>query len=135
MEIFSIEGLMLDGGSIKRIFTDRGEFSRVKKINGENNGFFNSEGRVTGDLELELKGALSLFFSAKKDKQKQEKLKEAVAILIEVLKYDEGYRESWKANIAMAFKDEYQMTPGIGKASINEIANQAADNFLKLLCQ
>lgn len=36
-----------------------------------------------------------------------DKLKEAVATVCEAIRTDEGYKISWVANIAMAFKDEY----------------------------
>jgi len=39
MKIIKISGLLRDGGSIKEIITDKGIFSRVKKINGSNNGY------------------------------------------------------------------------------------------------
>lgn len=48
---------------------------------------------------------------------------------------DESYYISWKANIAMAFYDEYCRCDKKYKnhADIHEIANKAADYFLKLL--
>lgn len=64
--------------------------------------------------------------------------------LVGALKSDEGYRISWKANIAMAFVDEmhrdaikspnednrsYLVTPDM----LHKIANQAADNFINQL--
>jgi len=61
------------------------------------------------------------------------KLKNAVEVLREALKTDEGYRIGWQANIAMAFKDEYYRSKN--KEEIHEIANKASDNFLQLLCQ
>lgn len=69
----------------------------------------------------------------------QLKIKEAVEILIEALKKDEGYRISWQANIAMVFKDEFSnfSDSKIGFISLDDvhvIANKASDNFLNLLC-
>ena len=54
---------------------------------------------------------------------------EAVKVLIDALNTDPGYRESWKANIAMAFKDEMKRDGD----NIHEAAQRAADNFLNLL--
>jgi len=60
--------------------------------------------------------------------------KQAVEKLCKELKEDEGYYIVWKANIAMAFKDEFYRTyPENELAEIHNIANNAADNFLKLL--
>lgn len=67
--------------------------------------------------------------------------KEAVETLINSLKTDPGYRESWKANIAMAFIDQYNWATEMNVANkykhdpavIHEIANKAADRFLDLL--
>ncbi len=63
--------------------------------------------------------------------------KEAVKQLVKALKEDEGYKYSWQANIAMAFKDEYARTVSSGKPiiGVHEIANTAAINFLNLLCR
>lgn len=67
-------------------------------------------------------------------------LSEAVKILVKHLKEDEGYRISWKANIAMAIRDEwkrqvndegFQCVPD----DVRSIANNAADNFLNSLCR
>lgn len=58
---------------------------------------------------------------------------QAVKKLCKALVADEGYWYSWKANIAMAFKDEFD-TNGVS-STVHEIANNAADNFLKLLCR
>ena len=65
------------------------------------------------------------------------KLKDAVEILVQALKTDEGYRIGWQANIAMAFKDEYNRNrlKYKTKQDIHTIANNASDNFLDLLCK
>lgn len=63
--------------------------------------------------------------------------KEAVEHLTKALESDPGYWICWQANIAMAFKDEFNRHPLNGmqlKDDIHEIANTAADNFLKRLC-
>jgi len=66
-----------------------------------------------------------------------ELLKCAVQMVIEALKQDEGYYESWKANIAMAMYDEYTDNhlpqAKVSHGDIHEIANSAADRFLRLL--
>lgn len=46
------------------------------------------------------------------------------------LEEDDNYRESWKANIAMAFKDYYDKDK-----SLHENANVSADKFLTQLCK
>lgn len=63
---------------------------------------------------------------------------ESVEHLIRELKGDSSYFETWKANIAMAFVDEYdrhiekhgQCT---NRADVHGIANNAAGNFLNTL--
>ncbi len=74
---------------------------------------------------------------------KDTKLQDAVKVLTEALVKDPGYRMGWQANIAMAFKDEYErelvpedadLTDNV-RASIHKIANTAADNFLNVLCR
>lgn len=62
--------------------------------------------------------------------------KEAVEKLTQELKKDEGFFISYQANIAMAFKDEYDRCEKKYKNShdIHTIANAAAKNFLNLLC-
>lgn len=67
-------------------------------------------------------------------------LKEAISKITNELKNDTGYRESWKANIAMAYKDcEHWYKQKTGKKKLNRedkhiIANDAAEHFLNLLC-
>lgn len=66
------------------------------------------------------------------------KLKDAVQVLVEALQKNEGYRIGWQANIAMAFKDEfYRINSKLKDTSDYElhlIANKASNNFLDLLC-
>ncbi len=63
----------------------------------------------------------------------------AIERVIRELKKDDDYYRSWKDSIAMSFKDEYWRTYNKDGFSENEleeihnIANNAADNFLKLL--
>jgi hypothetical protein len=63
------------------------------------------------------------------------KVSNAVKILSTALKNDEDYYYSYQANIAMAFKDEYDRNNKKYKnrKDIHDIANQAAINFLNLL--
>ena len=71
------------------------------------------------------------------------KLKQAAETLVEALKTDEDYRRSWQSNIAMAFKDECHRQLkeslytefGDAEEEMHEIANQASNNFLNLLCR
>ena len=68
--------------------------------------------------------------------------KQAVDKLRKSLKEDEGYYQSWKANIAMAFVDTITQDPtdeftysgiDIEDFDIKEIANISAERFLKQL--
>lgn len=64
----------------------------------------------------------------------ENKVPEAIEILRDAMK-DPSYRIGWEANIAMAFKDEYQRQGGNESASlIHSIANKAANNFIDSLC-
>ena len=72
---------------------------------------------------------------------KSQKISQSMDIIVEALKEDQSegsYYHSWKANIAMAFYDEFesQREPEDVKSSttIAEIANEAADRFLEQLC-
>lgn len=67
-------------------------------------------------------------------------VKDAMDVVTKEIRNDSGYRISWQANIAMAFKDEWQRSANNGglpctPEQIHEIANKAADNFLNLLCR
>lgn len=72
-------------------------------------------------------------------------IKIAVDTLIEALKTDPSYRESWKANIAMSFVDaaankqrkkrENWRSAPLNRRDIHEAANEAADRFLTNLCR
>lgn len=59
--------------------------------------------------------------------------KQAIEKLTKELKADPGYFMAWQANIAMAFKDECR-NAGVQFPQLHEIVNQAAVNFLNLLC-
>jgi len=61
-----------------------------------------------------------------------------IKVICEAIKNDEGYRMSWQANIAMAFKDEWTRYLGensdiLTHQSVHMIANNAAKNFLDIL--
>ena len=68
---------------------------------------------------------------------------QAVNHICQALKNDSGYYIAWKANIAMAFKDEFDREHSkritdfskwlFIENGVHEIANNASDNFLKLL--
>jgi len=67
--------------------------------------------------------------------QSKPSLEEAIKVLCKELE-DKDYYRSWKANIAMAFKDEFVRQRNDSEESsedIHLIANNAADNFLKQL--
>lgn len=60
---------------------------------------------------------------------------EAVKTLTDELKKDPGFRETYKANIAMAFYDEYQnQSSRFVPHNLNKICNDAADRFLENWC-
>ncbi len=69
------------------------------------------------------------------------KVAEAIETLRKALDKDKEYRFSWQSSIAMAFVDEFDRRIKIDKSindkiaslNINEIANKAADKFLKVL--
>lgn len=62
------------------------------------------------------------------------------SIDIAKIKKDKGLREAYQANIAMAFYDahgNYKKKTGkksLSNKDIHTVANIAADNFLRLLC-
>ena len=62
-------------------------------------------------------------------------IKEAIGIITTEMKNDTDYYMGWQANIAMAFKDEYDRNEKSYKnrEDIHKIANQAAKNFLSIL--
>lgn len=76
--------------------------------------------------------------------EKETKLIEAIEIVCQALREDKDYYRGWQANIAMAFKDEFNNYPmsyrahdgiivNFNQEFIHKVANDAAHNFLKLL--
>lgn len=67
-------------------------------------------------------------------------IQKAILEITKQLKTDKEYRRSWSANIAMAYIDnEHWYKKKTGKKTLNmedkhTIANNAAEHFLKLLC-
>jgi len=65
---------------------------------------------------------------------------EALKVIKNAFKEDEGYKISWVANIATAYKDcERWYKERTGKKTLNKtdkhiIANESAEHFLKRLC-
>ena len=59
--------------------------------------------------------------------------KSPIEDLVKALKEDEGYYESWLANIAIAFQDCYGWEKD--KKDIHKISNDAAKKFLKQLME
>lgn len=61
--------------------------------------------------------------------------KEAMDHLVAVLKSDPDYREGWKANIAMAFKDQWahRGMKEVSPQTVHDVANAAASAFLEQL--
>jgi hypothetical protein len=60
-------------------------------------------------------------------------LETAIRTLVNALKADPKYRDTWAANIAMSFYDAYALNTG-NPPDIHEIANSGANRFLGLLC-
>ncbi len=68
-------------------------------------------------------------------------ISKAVKLVCKELKADPDYRMSWQANIAMAFKDEFERgaefntTPltNVERDALHTAASKAADNFLNTL--
>ena len=70
-------------------------------------------------------------------------LNNPISNLVKALQKDKDYYESWKANIAMAFKDEYveqsykvdnaRLEGFLTEIDIHELSNNAAERFLKQL--
>jgi len=58
--------------------------------------------------------------------------KSPVKDLIEALEKDDGYRDTWIANLAIAFQDEFHRSHL--HYGVYEISNRAANNFLEMLC-
>lgn len=66
---------------------------------------------------------------------KKVRMESPIARLTKALKRDPGYRIAWKANLAMAFYDTYRQQKGrTGRVKLHKIANDAAEHFLKLIC-
>lgn len=72
-------------------------------------------------------------------KTKKMNIAKATKVLTDAIKKDKELKYGYKANIAMAFKDEYARKSReknhLNKEDIHEIANQAADNFLDQWCK
>jgi len=68
-------------------------------------------------------------------------LQKAIVVLKNTLETDEDYRRGWVANIAMAFKDNYYWYKNnndkeyLNNEDIHIVANNAAENFIEILCQ
>ncbi len=66
---------------------------------------------------------------------------EAIAHLVMELSSDPSYRIGWQANIAMAFCDavaQYRKRSGkkyLSAVEIHKLSNDAANNFINLLCR
>jgi hypothetical protein len=60
---------------------------------------------------------------------------DAVKVLANALKSDESFRQTWKANIAVSFEDEYHHAKENRMISFHVLANKGADRFIDLLCK
>jgi len=66
---------------------------------------------------------------------------EAITVITDAMNEDKSegsYYYSWQANIAMAFQDEYNRSKEkvdfLDDLNIHAISNNAAKNFLNMLC-
>lgn len=65
---------------------------------------------------------------------KKVNLSDAINRVCEEIKNDKGYRLSWEANIAMAFKDAFHLSGyKHDNEAVHEVANKAAAAFLDQL--
>lgn len=65
---------------------------------------------------------------------KKVNLSDAINRVCEEIKKDKGYRLSWEANIAMAFKDAFDFSGHKhDNEVVHEVANKAAATFLDQL--
>jgi hypothetical protein len=65
-------------------------------------------------------------------------VKKEMDTIINELRNDEGFRYSWKANIAMCFVDQFresleENSDILTYQQLHELANKSADRFLNLL--
>jgi hypothetical protein len=60
-------------------------------------------------------------------------IQKAVKTVVNEMESDPSYRLAWQANIAVQFMDELQRR-GVKLEDAHGIANEAAKNFLDLLC-
>lgn len=63
IKILNAKGFLKDGGSIKEIYTNIGFFRLVRKLKGNNNGFFGEKGKVNLALSIRLQSALDAYLS------------------------------------------------------------------------
>lgn len=86
--------------------------------------------RVTLDMTLKERKELMSYTTRKPE----DRVKEAVKVLTEELKNDTELFNTYRANLAMQFKDEYSRdkTKYKNKEAVHNIANKAAVNFLNL---
>lgn len=66
----------------------------------------------------------------------ENEVRDAIKVVSKALLDDEGYRISWQANIAMAFKDQAEWDRrSWDKEELDITANNAAEYFVALLCK
>lgn len=63
--------------------------------------------------------------------KKQDKEKSPITDLVAALLKDKEYMQVWICNISIAFQDEFRRSHK--ENGINNISNQAAKNFMKML--
>ncbi len=144
MQIFREFNNKLDGGSCDLI-TSIGEIHLTKVLRNPNNrnGFYMNGKKVDEELSEKIQKALDDFREVKRKDIKCLQVKNAIKVLTKALKEDDGYRIGWKANIAMAFCDEFYKQANecehftkylFEEGGVHTIANKASENFIDLLC-
>lgn len=102
-----------------------------------NNPRVNVTWKVMGEeLTKNIVDAITMTIDNKKDRDmNNDKLRDAVLVLVKALKEDEGYYESWKANIAVAMHDEYysHSKSNLDGEALHKVFNDGAERFLQLL--
>lgn len=105
----------------------KGHFNGVK-LEGEDEGDFIYVTSRDGGNEVTYNGVT---WSYNKNHQPNTPLEKAVKTLKRELSSDTSYRESWEANIAMAFKDSIP-SGKLNRTVLDEIARKGAKRFIDL---
>lgn len=159
-----IEAYKFDGSNHPEILYWSGQY-HASAIDNKRHIYWNAD---TGNLEINtlegimkaipgdyiIKGVSNEFYPCKPDifektysaslNTPDNPIPDNLKVIIEALRADKtpgSYYHSWQANIAMAFKDEWDRQSKkkdyarLNTMDVHEVANTAAKNFLDLLCR